>query len=264
MPANGSSPLARGTPRRGARGRCRLRFIPARAGNTAPRPTCRAPSPVHPRSRGEHVQHLGVRLRQGGSSPLARGTRSGRMRRQLQRRFIPARAGNTATSCRRATHRPVHPRSRGEHIADRLCIPILDGSSPLARGTRSATPDAWDRERFIPARAGNTGHPRASPRRAPVHPRSRGEHTSTVTENRNCSGSSPLARGTRSRRPVLGTRERFIPARAGNTPYAGRSASCLPVHPRSRGEHGPPSPRGPSVAGSSPLARGTPMIRGYC
>ena len=50
----GSSPLARGTRPRGPAAVPALRFIPARAGNTPGRASCRRRSSVHPRSRGEH------------------------------------------------------------------------------------------------------------------------------------------------------------------------------------------------------------------
>ncbi len=70
-------------------------------------------------------------------------------------------------------------------------------------------------------------------------------------------GSSPRARGTPPRPPVLRPRGRIIPAGAGNTASGGCSSAPLPDHPRGRGEH----PRNPSDAaaavGSSPRARGT-------
>ena len=70
-------------------------------------------------------------------------------------------------------------------------------------------------------------------------------------------GSSPLARGTRSRGALDRSPHRFIPARAGNTFMRSGPVSGLAVHPRSRGEHGTTRPPKPSRSGSSPLARGT-------
>ena len=73
----GSSPLARGTHGAPPSPGTPPRFIPARAGNTAPPPARRESWPVHPRSRGEHkpgVSHATIR---NGSSPLARGTLDG-------------------------------------------------------------------------------------------------------------------------------------------------------------------------------------------
>ena len=70
----GSSPLARGTHRRRARGGVRVRFIPARAGNTSRTPSPSSTATVHPRSRGEHPGSPGPSMPWCGSSPLARGT----------------------------------------------------------------------------------------------------------------------------------------------------------------------------------------------
>ena len=71
---SGSSPLARGT-----RVACELgvaghRLIPARAGNTHRKTSPSAPSPAHPRSRGEHSIITFLPMLPTGSSPLARGT----------------------------------------------------------------------------------------------------------------------------------------------------------------------------------------------
>ncbi len=78
----GSSPLARGTLDHPAQGADGARFIPAGAGNTLEPKQRRQLNQVHPRWRGEH----GVGDREadqvGGSSPLARGTRSGEQARE--------------------------------------------------------------------------------------------------------------------------------------------------------------------------------------
>ena len=91
---------------------------------------------VHPRSRGEHIQYVHVAPRNGGSSPLARGTHTLFARGGVKQRFIPARAGNTAQTA--------------DPTAD------LHGSSPLARGTLDGRTGDIGHLRFIPARAGNT------------------------------------------------------------------------------------------------------------
>ena len=152
----GSSPLARGTPRRD---RARLgpaRFIPARAGNTSHVPAREPHPPVHPRSRGEHFEKSCRAGDMGGSSPLARGTRLRPRRLSDLQRFIPARAGNTRRSRSRPRSRTVHPRSRGEHSRELASGDLTNGSSPLARGTRRLRGPGAHLIRFIPARAGNT------------------------------------------------------------------------------------------------------------
>ena len=253
----GSSPLARGTPRTDVPPVRNSRFIPARAGNTAVLPCGGVPGAVHPRSRGEHaVLALPVGAL-AGSSPLARGTPEGVPHLVDCLRFIPARAGNTPPPLRPSPHRPVHPRSRGEHVAPHLFLAEPIGSSPLARGTRNAEGAGGPGTRFIPARAGNTRKRKRLPKVTAVHPRSRGEHTASTLASGPSSGSSPLARGTRLREAKHYASIRFIPARAGNTR---RARSCTPsatVHPRSRGEHLSEFEGCERLRGSSPLARGT-------
>ena len=96
----GSSPLARGTPRRGGLHIGQRRFIPAGAGNTTSDVADYCTPAVHPRWRGEHVEPWPMVGTSPGSSPLARGTLL-HLRLLLQaRRFIPAGAGNTQCFCR--------------------------------------------------------------------------------------------------------------------------------------------------------------------
>ena len=254
----GSSPLARGTPLPRRLDAELRRFIPARAGNTRPRASCRRRHPVHPRSRGEHMVAAVMGARIIGSSPLARGTLRHCPASQPCSRFIPARAGNTTSWRGSPPGAPVHPRSRGEHVHTHASAYYVAGSSPLARGTRAADPAAHGAQRFIPARAGNTIAASAFMSLPAVHPRSRGEHGSSIAATRTSIGSSPLARGTRiqhCRDPDL---DRFIPARAGNTRCHRPAARDPSVHPRSRGEHDQQVASAVDAAGSSPLARGTP------
>ena len=92
---DGSSPLARGTPRASFWEGVAARFIPARAGNTTWKKPIKSPNTVHPRSRGEHPMAPPQPWPSSGSSPLARGTLSCVESRTLMD--------------------TVHPRSRGEH-----------------------------------------------------------------------------------------------------------------------------------------------------
>ena len=155
--AAGSSPLARGTQRLRTGEARRHRFIPARAGNTAPSAGALRACAVHPRSRGEHGEPGRFQRHRAGSSPLARGTPEHGGARRRDVRFIPARAGNTRFACATVTSRI--------------------GSSPLARGTPVVDPPKPERLRFIPARAGNTRFGAVRMEGDSVHPRSRGEHS---------------------------------------------------------------------------------------
>ena len=234
-----------------------MRFIPARAGNTRPsRCRCSA-APVHPRSRGEHGDLTATGDAGGGSSPLARGTLPPRAFEILQRRFIPARAGNTSAKHMTALDAAVHPRSRGEHRAALTGSSHRSGSSPLARGTLGNVRRHTNATRFIPARAGNTCVAFVATMVLRVHPRSRGEHAVKRLAIHCAGGSSPLARGTRPFSSCNVCPRRFIPARAGNTESSGKMPMLMTVHPRSRGEHESGVTRDAFAAGSSPLARGT-------
>ena len=233
----GSSPLARGTLCPAATLLRAARFIPARAGNTSPYSNRSCPSSVHPRSRGEHSLDLSEVRDLTGSSPLARGTRGPALAPGHAGRFIPARAGNTLPTQLDRPFLPVHPRSRGEHWDCDSEWQDQSGSSPLARGTHTSNSSDKRSRRFIPARAGNTRELKSWSSFWPVHPRSRGEHPTELTEQQFDDGSSPLARGTHRRHRLRRGPRRFIPARAGNTSPPAPRRSSSTVHPRSRGEH---------------------------
>ena len=94
----GSSPLTRGTLVAGVSHDHGYRFIPAYAGNTSTAIRRVVASSVHPRLRGEHWVNAAEELAVSGSSPLTRGTRTGRFKREADWRFIPAYAGNTSSS----------------------------------------------------------------------------------------------------------------------------------------------------------------------
>ena len=235
----------------------RARLIPARAGNTPIATITKRGVAAHPRSRGEHRSALTTAYWLVGSSPLARGTHSGRGRAPDTGRLIPARAGNTGVCEGLGGRGSAHPRSRGEHAALPRCEPLPPGSSPLARGTPENRADSVRNSRLIPARAGNTLELGIQKTGGAAHPRSRGEHYENVIKPVFDGGSSPLARGTRL--VGRGGREstRLIPARAGNTSRVLLPPPVVSAHPRSRGEHRCPLLGASGSCGSSPLARGT-------
>ena len=174
---------------------------------------------VHPRMRGEH-------------DSLEYSSR-------VEMRFIPACAGNTA------------------HAAGR--VSRASGSSPHARGTPFWAPGPHRQVWFIPACAGNTCRGLVAGMVSSVHPRMRGEHASVANLWTCPAGSSPHARGTRRPQSCLLRGGRFIPACAGNTLHPVLLLLILSVHPRMRGEHYTTTTARPSLNGSSPHARGTPV-----
>ena len=153
---SGSSPLARGLPRRRRLDRHGCRIIPARAGFTPGRCLPGFRGRDHPRSRGVYHGRQVCWGHVGGSSPLARGLPGPRDLPRGPAGIIPARAGFTATATRTGTTRQDHPRSRGVYRTHcRGPIPRT-GSSPLARGLQFFRTELLNPRGIIPARAGFT------------------------------------------------------------------------------------------------------------
>ena len=135
-------------------------------------------SPVaHPRWRGEHERDVVVRGGSPGSSPLARGAPQQIIGRLSSHRLIPTGAGSTFCVVLIRCLVQAHPRWRGEHRLNTTTRTAYRGSSPLARGARTANSIRQQTLGLIPAGAGSTSPRCVLPRRAGAHPRWRGEHS---------------------------------------------------------------------------------------
>ena len=154
--------------------------------------------------------------------------------------IIPARAGFTPRTRRRAWCAGDHPRSRGVYFRRVIVHSWCSGSSPLARGLRAAARHPHCRVGIIPARAGFTRSSGPQDRARGDHPRSRGVYSFRMGVNDEDGGSSPLARGLHPDGRPERIEHGIIPARAGFT---------LTALARLR-----------QRVGSSPLARGLPLI----
>ena len=174
----GSSPRGRGTQIDTAIQYNVERFIPARAGNTRTVPPTLKRQTVHPRAGGEHLLRPLALGFSAGSSPRGRGTPVSVTSERRYRRFIPARAGNTAPIASTETRPSVHPRAGGEHCPAPRARRYPNGSSLRGRGTLRHSVWLISRLRFIPARAGNTSRGDRVQRTRAVHPRAGGEHLS--------------------------------------------------------------------------------------
>ena len=71
-------------------------------------------------------------------------------------RFIPAYAGNSNELAYPNNQPSVHPRLRGELLNLKCLTQIINGSSPLTRGTQLSLIPHELHLRFIPAYAGNS------------------------------------------------------------------------------------------------------------
>ena len=175
---------------------------------------------AHPRLRGEHSTAAGRSFPPWGSSPPARGT--------LQSKALN---GDTVRD---------HPRLRGEHTSPTRITAIIKGSYPPARGTPFIGHNVAATDGLIPACAGNT-RPRGSGQSSP-------------------GGSSPPARGTLLLHAPAVCLPGLIPACAGNTDSNFARGKETGAHPRLRGEHPLGSNHQVENLGSSPPARGTPLL----
>ena len=253
----GSSPRVRGTAPRCLHTPPPGRFIPARAGNRSRQPTARGWYAVHPRACGEQASPAPPFSRRSGSSPRVRGTVAVTSPRRASYRFIPARAGNSRPSTASPRPAPVHPRACGEQGLPAQGVPFIGGSSPRVRGTDVFVEVVGRRDRFIPARAGNSPAVNVSPDRPPVHPRACGEQASGDSRIGPTNGSSPRVRGTGLVCLHAVDYRRFIPARAGNSLRSGVISTTVPVHPRACGEQQSEDGQTDHGRGSSPRVRGT-------
>ncbi len=135
------------------------------------------------------------------------------------------------------------------------------GSSPRARGRLHRDTAFVTIDRFIPACAGKAFCRRDLHSMRPVHPRVRGEGRPRASEVTKRGGSSPRARGRRSRALPDSSVGRFIPACAGKARACTHRAAWKAVHPRVRGEGYDKEKRLLAVRGSSPRARGRRLAR---
>ena len=121
--AIGSSPRVRGTAFATLPCLLRLRFIPARAGNSCAAYGLDIADAVHPRACGEQFRQVCSVVISSGSSPRVRGTVESCHLVHLARRFIPARAGNSYATALCGFPIAVHPRACGEQGLARISSP---------------------------------------------------------------------------------------------------------------------------------------------
>ena len=254
--SDGSSPRVRGKPPRHPVGGAHPRLIPARAGKTWSRTASGRTPRAHPRACGENVTLPVSIVVYGGSSPRVRGKPHQQRHPLTRARLIPARAGKTRGCSRAGTPRPAHPRACGENDVHAAASGRFGGSSPRVRGKRAPPSSAGHRGRLIPARAGKTRKPPASPPPETAHPRACGENDVPAAPVLPQLGSSPRVRGKRGHPPGHRVGAGLIPARAGKTARGGRPPRASRAHPRACGENRHCEGGAHGERGSSPRVRG--------
>ena len=192
----GSSPHGRGTDCQVIVFATCVRFIPAWAGNSRNTRVALSTLSVHPRMGGEQGVLMTQITTPGGSSPHGRGTGSWVFSLAARPRFIPAWAGNRASSSGAAPLFPVHPRMGGEQSCFGSGFSVGSGSSPHGRGTGLFFINMRLFLRFIPAWAGNRWSCQFDFGVSSVHPRMGGEQSKQAAYRTIRRGSSPHGRGT--------------------------------------------------------------------
>ena len=175
--------------------------------------------------------------------------------------IIPAYAGSTSPTRRRAAAARDHPRVCGEHHSRSADAARAMGSSPRMRGAPTATGLYGLQDGIIPAYAGSTPRPSRCRRPTRDHPRVCGEHTNNRTACKRRAGSSPRMRGALVCVLVHVSVVGIIPAYAGSTRNQSRGRTFYRDHPRVCGEHSAEHIAALAEQGSSPRMRGAPGPR---
>ena len=155
-----------------------------------------------------------------------------------------------------------HPRECGANWP-RLEIGLRrGGSSPRVRGKLAHHVRREGTRRIIPASAGQTRRPSSCSPIREDHPRECGANVRRCRSSGCRTGSSPRVRGKLGEHLHRQTKERIIPASAGQTVRRGRCGQKLTDHPRECGANLIQPSGIVSSDGSSPRVRGKLADRG--
>ena len=203
-----------------------------------------------------------------GLSPRGRGNLLAAEKLDLGPRSIPAWAGQPAPGPARPGRSSVYPRVGG---ATRRWLWISSqsrGLSPRGRGNLHHVPGGPAADRSIPAWAGQPIVTVSPTIGSPVYPRVGGATTGVYEGNYQGNGLSPRGRGNQLLDHRQQSRQRSIPAWAGQPTTRPPTAAVAAVYPRVGGAtSGPGVPR-ETLIGLSPRGRGNlagrPLQVGRC
>ena len=276
LPKSGSSPRMRGKPTYMPLNPQAKRIIPAHAGQTLTLVRGLSWGTDHPRACGANASSICSSNMRSGSSPRMRGKPFDLLDVLIDRRIIPAHAGQTRPCPSRTLWWSDHPRACGANPIQYLRARKCHGSSPRMRGKRQqagafvvgeritprmrgklvlyGTPNCL--RRIIPAHAGQTHGWNRACSSCSDHPRACGANLLLDDSTTSPPGSSPRMRGklrvARHRR----RQRRIIPAHAGQTRALGCRHARSPDHPRACGANRHGSRSRSWFRGSSPRMRG--------
>ena len=213
----GSSPRMRGKQGHEEGRRLRQRIIPAHAGQTPPYTRPCAWCMDHPRACGANKGSPAACTGTTGSSPRMRGKPGGGAHGRGEGRIIPAHAGQTRRRTCGRPWLPDHPRACGANGVQHRPTQAQPGSSPRMRGKRRDRDRRDERQRIIPAHAGQTSTASCCAAVKTDHPRACGANMLTWIQALCDNGSSPRMRGKQGVPGEPGEDGRIIPAHAGQT-----------------------------------------------
>ena len=167
-----------------------------------------------------------------GLSPRGRGKHSAVHLQRIERRSIPAWAGETAARRPYATSREVYPRVGGGNRISRRKRAGRRGLSPRGRGKLVHDDVAGFSAGSIPAWAGETKIDGIASISQRVYPRVGGGNLYAAYTGYIMRGLSPRGRGKRLSTRARPQQRRSIPAWAGETAVFEAFASITKVYPR--------------------------------
>ena len=236
------------------------RIIPAHAGQTTIFSFNSARWSDHPRACGANGVWGVFNIRGHGSSPRMRGKPAVIYPRLGARRIIPAHAGQTEKSHQKQWFAPDHPRACGANAWSPVYGRQDAGSSPRMRGKHLGADRFNQRGRIIPAHAEQTFPQLFCPVFCSDHPRACGANHGGRAAFHAIHGSSPRMRGKLGQIIKTETRNRIIPAHAGQTHGGVIVAVPSTDHPRACGANPNTVIPVTATAGSSPRMRGKPHL----
>ena len=219
------------------------------------------PFAVYPRVCGGTASSIGVLASCQGLSPRVRGNRHRRQRNDLQRRSIPACAGEPYPAYGRPQPVQVYPRVCGGTHQVNGRGGAHQGLSPRVRGNRYNHQVPCARKGSIPACAGEPRNVKVCVPVVPVYPRVCGGTRPAFPFPFPFPGLSPRVRGNPSRPSGIISRQWSIPACAGEPDCDGGDDGDAGVYPRVCGGTVRRAWRRCCRIGLSPRVRGNPDWR---
>ena len=235
--------------------------IPASAGEPTPDESLARINAVYPRECGGTDLLAVKRHELNGLSPRVRGNRAVKEHRLMDKRSIPASAGEPIGSRAQTDTSGVYPRECGGTRPRRWKGGMDSGLSPRVRGNRSLTAQEREAARSIPASAGEPLLRERICRHDKVYPRECGGTSSSISSSRNVVGLSPRVRGNRGCLCYLFLVCRSIPASAGEPRQSYHHHKTPTVYPRECGGTIWVENNRQDAYGLSPRVRGNPSYR---